>query len=572
MRTVSARSSPSGSGRSGGDMRRTLGWRRGDQARELRRRGGAGAGDRARGGAPGALRRSRGFRTGAPGGRLRAAGGRLPRRLGGRGAGRLRRLLPLRRDDGRAPADVRRSRGARARPLARAARGAGGRGAESRLRLRPAGDGRPSAGGDRTLRLLGLPADPALRAVRERRAQRLPGEAARHLVVPLRGEAESERDQDRARDRVEGAAHARAAQDGSGPRDSGGVRDQPDERHRAEEQPERQHGRERGAAVRRELREEAGEEDRHLRIPEVAEHALAERGRGRESPTRRAGGGQAARASATAGGDERLGAQVDEVSRPRELERHEGRLGGDEERGDARARGERPNRLARRDDHERRDAEKGKEVTAHAYECGVPAPRRQPAPRTALVFHAHKAAPPSAVRTESTTLAPWAPRSSDRTSSSSNRAGTTTLARSRGSRTRSPSPARTCGATHPAHAGDGTVIWVRKRSSSSSKAPSPSTSASLRSGARSRAAGCWSSSAGRSSSFGTPARRSSCSSFTALRPRPARPSSSTTCRRRAVPVDPAARDGSDFVPVKHKPAGRTPPGSLRAGRGPSYAT
>src|SRR5918996_1006667 len=159
MRTVSARSSPSGSGRSGGDMRRTLGWRRGDQARELRRRGGAGAGDRARGGAPGALRRSRGFRTGAPGGRLRAAGGRLPRRLGGRGAGRLRRRLPLRRDDGRAPADVRRSRGARARPLARAARGAGGRGAESRLRLRPAGDGRPSAGGDRTLRLLGLPAD-----------------------------------------------------------------------------------------------------------------------------------------------------------------------------------------------------------------------------------------------------------------------------------------------------------------------------------------------------------------------------------------------------------------------------
>ena len=63
---------------------------------------------------------------------------------------------------------------ARGRGLSRApARRARGRGAGARLRARPPGDGRPAAGGDQALCLLRLRADPPLRPVRRRPAQRL---------------------------------------------------------------------------------------------------------------------------------------------------------------------------------------------------------------------------------------------------------------------------------------------------------------------------------------------------------------------------------------------------------------
>src|SRR5918999_4205570 len=87
-----------------------------------------------------------------------------------------------------------------------------------------------------------------------------------------------EGDENRAEHRVEGAADRRAPEDVSRLGDGKRVSRQPDEGHRAEEESEPQ---KRGERLS-ELRQQAGEEDGHLRIAEVADQALPER---RRAPT-----------------------------------------------------------------------------------------------------------------------------------------------------------------------------------------------------------------------------------------------------------------------------------------------
>ena len=137
----------------------------------------------------------------------------------------------------------------------------------------------------------------------------------------------------------------------------------------------------------RELRQKAGEEHRHLWIPEVAHETLPERDR----RTRRSRAAAADSAGPpTDRGPKGLHTQQDEVSGAEQPERNEGRLGGNQQRREPGARRERPRALtdadadrggetaeppaqervadregrvlSRRDDHERGDTEEGGEV------------------------------------------------------------------------------------------------------------------------------------------------------------------------------------------------------------------
>src|SRR5918992_1625679 len=96
-----------------------------------------------------------------------------------------------------------------------------------------------------------------------------------------------------------------------------------------------------------ELRQQAGEEHRHLRVAEVADHALAE--------------GSVAfadaelRSSSADRPQESMDAEIDEERGACELESHERRLERDDQCGDAEARRERPHRLPCGDPERRED-------------------------------------------------------------------------------------------------------------------------------------------------------------------------------------------------------------------------
>ena len=117
-----------------------------------------------------------------------------------------------------------------------------------------------------------------------------------------------------------------------------------------------QHG-ERALPLRRELGEKAREEDRHLRVPEVADEALTQRPprRERDRPRVKLTLGVVV-AGASERRPERLRAEEDEVRGAGELERAERGLGRAQDRDQARARGNGPHGLAERDARRRRDA------------------------------------------------------------------------------------------------------------------------------------------------------------------------------------------------------------------------
>jgi hypothetical protein len=86
----------------------------------------------------------------------------------------------------------------------------------------------------------------------------------------LDGQAQPERDQHRSGQPVERPAHRSAPQEVAGPGDGQGIARQPQQRQRAKAQAERRKRRNRA----RELRQQAREEEEHLRVAEVAEQAL----------------------------------------------------------------------------------------------------------------------------------------------------------------------------------------------------------------------------------------------------------------------------------------------------------
>jgi len=92
-------------------------------------------------------------------------------------------------------------------------------------------------------------------------------------VLALVRDAQAERDEHEAGHRVERPPDRRALQEARCLRDRRCVEAQPRERQHCKEDSEREHPRERRA----ELRQQAREEDRHLRVAEIAEDALAVR-------------------------------------------------------------------------------------------------------------------------------------------------------------------------------------------------------------------------------------------------------------------------------------------------------
>ena len=94
--------------------------------------------------------------------------------------------------------------------------------------------------------------------------------------------------------------------------------------------------------VVRKLGQQAREENRHLRVAEVAEHPLA-KGSSRAASRRRS---QLRGLRQTYGRDERLQPEEDEVRRTREAQRREGRLRGEQQRREPSARRDCPHELA----------------------------------------------------------------------------------------------------------------------------------------------------------------------------------------------------------------------------------
>src|SRR5258708_39641575 len=92
----------------------------------------------------------------------------------------------------------------------------------------------------------------------------------------LGGEAQTEGDENGAGDALDGAADARPAQHVAGPRDGAGVEREPGEGQQRENQAEHYQREETCAAIRGELRQEAGEEDSHLLIALIAERPVKE--------------------------------------------------------------------------------------------------------------------------------------------------------------------------------------------------------------------------------------------------------------------------------------------------------
>ena len=135
------------------------------------------------------------------------------------------------------------------------------------------------------------------------------------------------------------------------------VEGEPGKRQRAEDEAESEQRGERAVPLGRELGEKAREEDRHLRVPEVADEALTQRPpwRERNRPRVKLTLGVVV-ASTRERRPERLRAEEDEVRGAGELERAERGLGRAQDRDQARARGDGPHRLAERDARRRRDA------------------------------------------------------------------------------------------------------------------------------------------------------------------------------------------------------------------------
>jgi hypothetical protein len=208
----------------------------------------------------------------------------------------------------------------------------------------------------------------------------------------LGGEPQPERDEYRSRQTLERAADPCTPEEVARPRYRGGVAGEPRNRHGAEKEPEEKQPEEGGPA---ELRQEAGEEDCHLRIAEVADEPLAEC----RPPSQASVWARRDRPrSPTEGAGQRLNAEEHKVGRARESQREKRWLGRLEQRNDACARGERPARLprpdssrrqdsaspsaqqgvpdsesrvrARSEDDDRRHAHKRNEVSYHARNCG----------------------------------------------------------------------------------------------------------------------------------------------------------------------------------------------------------
>src|SRR5918992_4669752 len=154
---------------------------------------------------------------------------------------------------------------------------------------------------------------------------------------------DSESDENGAEHRVEGAVDRWVPENVSRLGYGGGVRRQPREGHGTEEQTQPEERRERLAELRQQAREEHG----HLRIAEVADETLSERGVTPDAPGL---GGLAADCP-----QECVHAQIDEERGAGELERDEGGLEGDDQRSQPDARRERPDRLAGRDAERRED-------------------------------------------------------------------------------------------------------------------------------------------------------------------------------------------------------------------------
>jgi len=102
----------------------------------------------------------------------------------------------------------------------------------------------------------------------------------------------------------------------------------------------------------RELRQQAREEDEHLRIAEVAEQALAE-GTLTRRPAPRRRDDHRLRSHRR---PQRLRAEHDQVGASRDPQREERRLRGNEQRADADPGRDRPGRLPRRDPERRQDS------------------------------------------------------------------------------------------------------------------------------------------------------------------------------------------------------------------------
>ena len=180
----------------------------------------------------------------------------------------------------------------------------------------------------------------------------LADEASPPLPLLVR-EADAECDEHDARHGVDHPPN-RAGEQPAHPGYADGVEREPPECQRAEEEAEREERDERAASLGRELGKQAREEDRHLRVSEIADQALPKRACRCEparvgDPSLRAGPPRYRR-------PERLSAEVDEVRGACKLERSKRRLGGADQRDEPGARGECPDRLAESDACRRRDA------------------------------------------------------------------------------------------------------------------------------------------------------------------------------------------------------------------------
>ena len=166
-------------------------------------------------------------------------------------------------------------------------------------------------------------------------------------LTPCGGDAQPECDEHDAGDRVERTPHTLAREHAPRPRRRDRVAGEPDARQKREEQAEPEQRRERIA----ELRQQAREEDHHLRVREVADEALAERAARRRARDRHVVGGAPAQR-----GDERLQPEIHQVGGADEPERRERRLRGPQDGDETGGGRDRPDGLAECDAERRPEA------------------------------------------------------------------------------------------------------------------------------------------------------------------------------------------------------------------------
>src|SRR5437870_7212311 len=98
---------------------------------------------------------------------------------------------------------------------------------------------------------------------------------------------DAERDQGGARECLDRPAESGPSQEVARPGDRDGIEGQPGKREEAEDGAEKDEGPERSAPAGDELRQQAGEEHRHLRVSEIAEETLAKGHDASEAVSRR---------------------------------------------------------------------------------------------------------------------------------------------------------------------------------------------------------------------------------------------------------------------------------------------